>query len=1384
MRSAIRLSLIALLMIQMNTNAQLVVEPYDPVTAANMLMGPDVSVFNVTYSGDPVQLGWSSNIQSFPTDNGLILSSSNAQHFIPNSFFGEPTNPLNTEPDLLTIANSVPPLIGQSFTVNGVFDVAILEFDFVAPSANMDLNFVYGSDEYLTYVNSQYNDVFAILLSGPGIAGPYVAPAGFPNGAANLALVPESNPPLPITISSVNNVLNYNYYINNPGNSINTNVSLTGYTDLITVNQALTPGATYHLKLAIADGSDNGLKSQIIMYTSYGSNSDNALCTFIDADSLTICEGSNLLLSVDDNFNFEVNSDNLIPIENNTNCIQSEVYVYQQGAGYINSVSELEQIHFSLEHSDLSDVSISLTCPNGSNMTLFTGNANYFSEVNAGLPIEENNAILGVPYQYYFSPLIEGSTWEEFIITTDLPAIPSGYYASEETFNQLIGCPINGFWTLNICPTNPIPYSGDCLGATSICNGVYSDLPPVNSNGSENEFTGSCLWPYGNNPFITSWYLLEINNSGDLAFVITPEDTLADYDWAIFNITDGGCESLMYEDSLTIEIIEASNEVSCNSYGNIGYNGATGLSNLNGGTGNSNGPGPLNGPPFNPNIDALSGETYALVLVNFNNNSNQFSIDFSESTAQFCGANPPNSIIGNGHLTEFGLSFHQNNPTSNYSWSTGEMTSSIVVNPESTTTYYLFSEANGESCVDSVIVLVEPPVQITTEAPLVIVNGNPVLLEANGGNSYEWSSGSTSNQLEASTPGYYEVVGFTDYCVTADTIYLSDINLPCADIAEDSILICPGASALLNAISGGADEVNGAFYIPDNQGCLDIELEINQYETSTIVSPEDISNIYFVMEHSFVGDITIAIICPDGSVMSIFPEAGGSGTFLGEPIDDESGAPGAGYNYSFSPNSTGGSWMEYLSGGGGSPIPAGDYAPEGSFDDLIGCPLNGTWTLEVCDIVGADDGYVFEFGIQFFEPSSTDSLTWSTGETSPTITVTPLETTTYYLYSYSNGLTCIDSATVFVENPLQIASSGPPVICNSNSIVLTASGANSYQWNTGSTSNQLTVTSPGTYTVTGFSAGCVSEQSINITGNSEPLQITAEATEFCSGDTITLASTANLIDYYWNNGAIGSSIEITTGGNYFVAGNDAFGCSYSSDILTITENPFDNTVTSSDIAICDGESVTLAVNPENDIVWSNGETSPVLIVTEPGTYYAFLTNGPCIGYTDSIQINEGVTPIVAAFAVDDTLCIDATSTLLFGSPVGGIWSGIGVEGNFFVPEITGTFTVTYSYTNDEGCTGTDEDSIVVYDCNGLYEYHTLPEFNIFPNPANEILFVNCTRYLNNYTIEIMDMSGRLVYSTANINGNTAIDISTIAPGHYTISLLVDSSKLIIPIIKL
>jgi gliding motility-associated-like protein len=247
-------------------HAQVVVTNVTPAEAVTALVGPDLQVSNVTFSGDPTQLGVYQNAGgNFPVGQGVILCTSHAGNFTPNAFNGEPAAAVNVEPDLLDIANSVPPLIGQSFTVSDVNDVAILEFDFVATGPVLTFKYVFGSDEYLTYVNSQYNDVFAFLISGPGITGPYASPAAFPDGAQNIAGVPNSDPFLPITISSVNNVLNTQYYLDNPGNTINNTVSCTGYTDSLRVYADLLCGETYHMKLAIADGSDASLKSLVAL---------------------------------------------------------------------------------------------------------------------------------------------------------------------------------------------------------------------------------------------------------------------------------------------------------------------------------------------------------------------------------------------------------------------------------------------------------------------------------------------------------------------------------------------------------------------------------------------------------------------------------------------------------------------------------------------------------------------------------------------------------------------------------------------------------------------------------------------------------------------------------------------------------------------------------------------------------------------------------------------------------------------------------------------------------------------------------------------------------------------------------------------------------------
>ena len=89
------------------------------------------------------------------------------------------------------------------------------------------------------------------------------SPAGFPGGAVNIAIVPQSAPPLPITISSVNNVLNIPYYVDNATDAVP--ISLNGFTVKIAAEHELECGQTYHIRLAIANGSDQALKSDVII---------------------------------------------------------------------------------------------------------------------------------------------------------------------------------------------------------------------------------------------------------------------------------------------------------------------------------------------------------------------------------------------------------------------------------------------------------------------------------------------------------------------------------------------------------------------------------------------------------------------------------------------------------------------------------------------------------------------------------------------------------------------------------------------------------------------------------------------------------------------------------------------------------------------------------------------------------------------------------------------------------------------------------------------------------------------------------------------------------------------------------------------------------------
>ena len=230
----------------------------------DVLLGNSGVASNISFVGSSEQIGYlTGGDDALGFETGLIMSTEVASGTACGTDFCIDCFDLDFyDADLLEVANSVPPLIGQSFSVNSVNDGCVLEFDFIAASSELAFEFLFGSDEYGSYENTQYNDVFACFLSGPGISGGFDSPEGYPEGAINIAVVPNSEPELPITISSVNASLNSEYYVDN---LLGTNPCLNGYTVPIVAEHELICGESYHVKLAIADGSDTALESVFII---------------------------------------------------------------------------------------------------------------------------------------------------------------------------------------------------------------------------------------------------------------------------------------------------------------------------------------------------------------------------------------------------------------------------------------------------------------------------------------------------------------------------------------------------------------------------------------------------------------------------------------------------------------------------------------------------------------------------------------------------------------------------------------------------------------------------------------------------------------------------------------------------------------------------------------------------------------------------------------------------------------------------------------------------------------------------------------------------------------------------------------------------------------
>ncbi len=146
---------------------------------------------------------------------------------------------------------------------------------------------------------------------------------------------------------------------------------------------------------------------------------------------------------------------------------------------------------------------------------------------------------------------------------------------------------------------------------------------------------------------------------------------------------------------------------------------------------------------------------------------------------------------------------------------------------------------------------------------------------------------------------------------------------------------------------------------------------------ATLQNVNDLFYVCIDIEHSFVGDLDILIECPNGQTVTLInfsPPLSANGWNLGEPIfgtiPGELGVP---YTYCWSPSANIQDTIGY-----NSPTVLAGLLPSGAVDtsiyynasandwnNLLGCPLNGIWTIQVFDDFGSDDGNVFGAVIEF-----------------------------------------------------------------------------------------------------------------------------------------------------------------------------------------------------------------------------------------------------------------------------------------------------------------------------------------------------------------------------------------------------------------------------------
>jgi hypothetical protein len=721
-------------------------------------------------------------------------------------------------------------------------------------------------------------------------------------------------------------------------------------------------------------------------------------------------------------------------------------------------------------------------------------------------------------------------------------------------------------------------------------------------------------------------------------------------------------------------------------------------------------------------LNNVCAGTYLVTITDSKGCTSQCSINLTATLGPVCNITG-NTTICQGSSTQLcapvGLS--------SYLWSTGASTQCIAVSTGGT---YSVTVANVEGCTSncSATVTVNPaPICSVTGNTLICDGGSTQLCAPAGMASYLWSTGETTECITANAAGSYSVTitnaaGCTSNCSATVT---TDVPPLCSISGNTSI--CDGGSTQLCAPAG-----------------------MTSYLWSTGASTQCITAL---AAGSYSVTVTNAAGCTSNCNTTVTIDAApicniSGNTSICDGGSTELCAPTGMISYLWS---TGAS-TQCL-----TVTTAGSYSV--TITNTAGCTSNCNATVTtdaapVCSISGNTS--ICEGGsTQLCAPLGMSSYLWSTGASTQCITVT---TAGSYSVTITNAVGCTSNCntTVTVDAAPTCNISGNTSICNGGSTELCAlAGMTTYLWSTGASTQCITVTTAGSYSVTiTNAAGCTSNCNTTVTVDATPACNISGNTSICSGGSTELCATSGMTSYLWSTGASTQCITVTNTGSYSVTITNASGCTSNCNVsVTSGQAPF--CTISGNTTICDGSSTQLcAATGMASYLWSTGASTQCITATNAGDYSVTITNAAGCSSNCSVTVIVNTAP-VCSIIQNGTFCAPVATPQLCATNFMSayLWSTGATTRCLEVP-FPGTFTVTI--TNSFGCTAS---------CSQIVSPGT-PITNINITKTN----VTCFGANNGSACANTITGGNAPFTYNWSSGSSNACINNLAPGTYTVTV--------------